>query len=285
LRSTTARCFSDLHLPIQSMNALALLTRTPHPDLVDFFSSFDQFGYDVAMVVDRADYVPKGSHPRTIRIDRSECRRNGFSYFTALGNGCCAWDKALYYFCCLDTAHDNVWFVEDDVFIPARGTFREIDSKYVSADVVSPEYNINARGELDGWYWWKSVPRKLLPPPWAHSMVCAIRLSRPLLNSLAAFVANNRGFLRRSDTINSIGRRLLGSRFRLRNHLYVEYIFHTLALHNQMNIQMARELRGITWRREWKQSEMDMNTIYHPVKDMKLHAVYRQHLMDEANKS
>ncbi len=268
------------------MNALALLTRTPHPDLVEFFSSFDQFGYDVAIVVDNETYTPTGAGPKIINMDEQECRKNGFSYITPVANnGCSAWDKALFYFCCVDTSHDNVWLIEDDVFIPAPDTLCEIDRKYESADIVSGQYQINARGELDGWYWWRSVPHKLLPPPWAHSMSCAIRLSRPLLDILAAFIENHRGFLRRSDTVNSIGRRILGRRFRLRNHLFHEYIFHTLALHNRLDVQVARELRGITWRKEWKPSEMDMNTMYHPVKDVKLHAIYRQHLLDEANKS
>ncbi len=39
-----------------------------------------------------------------------------------------AWDKALYYFSSVNTDYDNVWIVEEDVFVSLSETIPDIPS-------------------------------------------------------------------------------------------------------------------------------------------------------------
>jgi len=69
---------------------------------------------------------------------------------------------------------------------------------------------------------------------------------------------------------------LLRQKSSLRKKFFIEYTFHTLALHNQLSVIKAQELSGVVWRKEWDVSEMNSGTIYHPLKDRDLHNRYRK---------
>ena len=93
--------------------------------------------------------------------------------------------KSFVFFCYRDASYDNVWFIEDDVFVPNHEIILTIDQKYEKADIISADNVVNRYGvvdDQDGWPWWRLVPKNILPPPWAHSMVCAVRLSRNMLS-------------------------------------------------------------------------------------------------------
>jgi hypothetical protein len=252
--------------------ALAVLTRTPSRELIAFYARFLPLGYEVFVVVD--DNTLRVEYPgiRFIQIDDDECRRNGFINFNPVvkkESRCSAWDKAVYYFCRIDNSHEHVWFIEDDVFVPFPETLLKLDEKYGKADIVSKDNNVNETGMLSGWFWWQFVPKGSLPPPWAHSMVCAVRLSRTLLDVLATFVQGNKTRLRLTNFIIELARfasrrkDYLGQKL-----LFIEYIFHTLALHNNCKIAVAKELAGIQWRNDWSVETMNAETLYHPFKNI-----------------
>lgn len=264
--------------------AIAVLTHTPSRKLIKFYSRFLPLGYDLFFIVD--DNTLRLEHPgiRFVQIDDSECRRAGFFNFNPVvkkESRCSAWDKAMYYFCRLDTSHEHVWFLEDDVFVPFPETLRKLDTKYGEADIVSKENLVNADGAPDDWFWWQFVPDYILPPPWARSMVCAVRLSRNLLGVLGQFIQENKNSLRLTNTLSDIARTLvlqkrdyLGQKL-----LFIEYIFHTLALQNRLDVAVAKELAGIQWRKEWSVAEMDAETLYHPLKNIDAHENCRSILL------
>jgi hypothetical protein len=262
------------------MNAIAVLTRTPQPELLEFYARFVRLGYDVFAVVDDNNFKAEQAEIYSIQIDDTECRGKGYFNLNPIikkESGCSAWDKALYYFCLIDTSHDNVWFIEDDVFVPLPETIYKMDQKYGKADIISKENSVNELGVLIDWFWWKCVPKKRLPPPWAKSMVCAVRLSRRLLKVLALFIQANKHKLRFTNIAIKFANFLTQRKEDFpRKFYFVEYIFHTLALNNQLSVVIAKELCGIQWRKQWDVSEMDVETLYHPVKDANLHGYFRK---------
>ena len=65
----------------------------------------------------------------------------------------------------------------------------------------------------------------------------------------------------------------------------MEFTFHTLALHKQLSVIKAKELAGVVYRKEWDVSEMNSETIYHPLKDRDLHSRYRKILEQDTTNS
>lgn len=269
------------------MDAIAVLTHTPHSELLEFYARFVCQGYDIFVVVDDNNFKAEHTEICFIQIDEAECRGKGFFNFNPMikkKSGCSAWDKALYYFCRINTSHDNVWFIEDDVFVPFPETLSKIDQKYGTLDIISSQNVVNELGVLNDWPWWKYVPEKLLPPPWAKSLVCAVRLSRRLLKVLDLFIHANNDKLRWATIGIKFANFLRRRKEQFPGKLFfIEYIFHTLALHNQFSVVTAQELRGIKFRQQWDVSEMDVETLYHPVKDIDLHGYYRKVLAGTGN--
>ena len=73
------------------------------------------------------------------------------------------------------------------------------------------------------------------------------------------------------------------SRQRHKKFLFLEWTFHTLALHRGLSVVAADELRGIVFRKQWELSEMTLEGLYHPVKDFDLHQHYRELLAERAH--
>jgi hypothetical protein len=279
------------------MNAIAVLTITPSDGLLEFYSRFVRLGYRVFVVIDdnnfkldNAEVKAKSGVVSLIQFEDHECRRAGFLDFNPAvqkRSRCSAWEKALYYFCCRDLSYDNVWFIEDDVFVPNHQIISTVDRKYGNADIISVDNIVNRHGALDdqeGWPWWRLVPETILRPPWARSMVCTVRLSRKILTDLDALIRSNKNKLRITNAVIALikGLSLLRQKSLWRKKFYIEYIFHTLALHNQLRVIKARELSGVVYRKQWDVSEMNSRTIYHPLKDCDLQNRYRKTLNQDA---
>ena len=177
----------------------------------------------------------------------------------------------------MDRAYDQVWLIEDDVFVPAVDTLVHIDRRYPDADLLSASNLVNPCGELRSWYWWRHVPATVFQPPWAKSMMCAVRFSRQLLDATAT------AMLQQSESLHAGRLRLrLHARYpfvyRRRALPFIEYFFHTLALHQGLSVVAAEELGGIVWRHEWTAEEIGENGLFHPVKQPARHAVLRAQL-------
>jgi hypothetical protein len=244
------------------MIAIALLTLNPRYELIEFYKNISSNKYDLYCIVDNnnINYSLIKDGVNFIQIDDNFCAENGFHGFnpvirktnTALVS---AWDKAIFYFCRLNRSYEHIWFLEDDVFVPDLNLFHTTDSQYKNADLISNKIKINKTGELEGWIWWKMASESNIPLPWVKSMVCACRVSKILLQLLDHYVSEHKD---RSD--------------------FIEYIFHTLALHNGLIIKEAEVLSGILYRREWVQEELNSRTFYHPIKSIEQQILFREYL-------
>lgn len=61
------------------------------------------------------------------------------------------WDKALFFFIYINRNYENIWFIEDDIFIYDENTLRNIDEKNPDADIICNSSFEEAK--LDEWLW------------------------------------------------------------------------------------------------------------------------------------
>lgn len=258
-------------------SAVALLTFRPDVRQVAFYEGLVDLGYDVHVVVDDNSFVPPvSSRADFVQLDERICIAAGYHALNHVITSrkplpVSAWEKALFYFNRIDSSHDHVWFMEDDVFLPSHELLAQVDARHSAADLLCKKNRLNMSGELRSWPWWQIVPQQVLPLPWASSMVCAARLSRALLAEV-------------DQTLASCGKRMheaiLLARLQQRPSpsLFIEFLFNTLALHRQMTIELPDALRTIGWRRVWSREEIIATHIYHPVKNQALQEEWRSSL-------
>jgi hypothetical protein len=244
------------------MIAIALLTLNPKRELIEFYKNISTNNYDFYCIVDNNNINKSliNDNVNFIQIDDHFCARNGFHGFNPVIRKrnaplVSAWDKAIFYFCRLNRSYEHIWFVEDDVFVPDFNLFQTTDSRYQNTDLLSSKIEVNVTGELKSWVWWKMASHSNIPLPWAKSMVCAFRVSKILLQLLDQHVSKNKN-----------------------KYKFIEYIFHTLALHNELTVKEADSLSGIVYRRDWVKEDLNFNTFYHPVKSIEQQILFREYL-------
>jgi hypothetical protein len=241
---------------MKGKNAIVFLTITPKDSLIEFMKELPNDKHDVFLCIDNEKYdiiENKSKFGSVIPISYSHelCSEKGYKkmVFYWICKFPCAWEKAFYHFCAIDTTYDNVWFVEDDVFVTTKTAMADIDLKYPASDLLSID-NITEFG--DNWALnWKQFCEGYFPRPWYRSMVCACRLSRTLLNLISAWVSE-KGCLQ--------------------NH---EVFFHTLAKHNLLKVDCPEELDGILYRNLWKEDDFKAGHLYHDVKNCDIHESIR----------
>jgi hypothetical protein len=230
--------------------ALCLITYKPKPEWIEFLSTIDT--YDIYIIVDdnSKTYSSKHTNIHFIQIDNEECRKHGFqnmNYF--IGKEISGWDKALYYFSQVNTSYSQVWFLEDDVFFYNAKTLQEIDSSYDDTfDLVCPTFMGN---HTDPWPHWSTI-QIAFPPPYSFGMVCACRVSNKLLSVI-------RDYAKQEHTL-----------------FFLEALFPTLATRTSMRIGHPKEMETIVFRHDYSIHEITKHNIYHPVKDIRLHTVFRK---------
>jgi hypothetical protein len=248
------------------MNAIAILSLRPKSELVDFYSKTGRDDdYDVFYFVDDNDFqVPTDHRIKFVQLDDTVCGDSGFNRFNRLskapGLRVSAWDKALLYFCRLNTVYENVWFLEDDVFVPRTTLIGEIDAANLGADLLSSKSWIVESREADVWAHARSIT-PALSLPCARGMVCAMRASAKLLQLVEQFAC-------RHPKVDK----------------FIEYIFHTLALHNNLSVKCVDALKGIVFRHDWQAHQLNANTMYHPVKSIQKQEEFRAHLANVSNR-
>jgi hypothetical protein len=194
-----------------------------------------------------------------IKLNKRVCEAAGFkgtvTYFS--DNVACSRDKALFYFCRVKrNQHARVWFIEEDVLIPSMQTIQNIDNKYPLADLLSSNHNIKNDKKIkwnNPWHWKRIFRQTPLPPPYATSMICAIRVSNALLNHINRYAA-------------------------LYKKLFVdEAFFNTIALKANMLVKTPLELNTIVFRKDWNPHEIFTSNLYHPIKSIEMqHAIRAQ---------
>lgn len=257
--------------------AIALLTYRPDARQVAFYETMISAGYHVYVFVDDQDFaIPASARAQFVKIDDLACMAKGYAALNPLITHkkrlpVSAWEKALLFFCQLERRHAHVWFLEDDVFVPAVQTVTRIDADHPSADLLCKKNRLNLSGEMTTWPWWKLVPSDILPLPWASSMVCAVRMSRPLLSHIDRFLTAHAGHMAERAII---ARNMNAQR----KYLFIEFLFNTLALHAKLNVERPSGLGTIGWRAVWSREMISQGHIYHPVKDLDLQDSWRRSL-------
>jgi hypothetical protein len=247
------------------MNIICLLSVRPCILTYNFYKNIQlNSQYDVFIVIDDNNYnIPEyDGVVKIIKINNKECEDNGYKSCVAwLDNKACSRDKALYYFNKENIPFDFIWFVEEDVFIPSINTIINIDNKYKFGDLLAPSHNI-IHAKRTNWHW-PHINRQIkINPPYGSSMICAIRCSKQMLNSIQRYAQEH-------------------------NNLFMdEALFNTLAIHNNLIVCPIPELRTIIYRKQWKLKEILISNLYHPIKNIKHQYFFREKLIkDSANKT
>jgi hypothetical protein len=246
--------------------AIVFLTKTPHANTIKFAKEIqEKTPFEVIIIADDYEYnhqkkttMGMGSDvPITIQIGDALCVSKGYHHSningaTHIKKDPIAMDKFLYLLC-EEWNFDFVWVFEDDVFIPSVDTIINLHRNYCQYDLVTPN-NFLKQDTLPDWHW-KHIFSKI-EPPYYYSMVCAMGLSKAMLDCIKKYVAEN------------------GELF------YIEAMFNTLAMQNGLEVMDAFELKSIVWQGEWGIDEFLLlpNNVFHPRKDIENHPTLRKQI-------
>ena len=242
-------------------NIICFLTVKPTKLFYNFCCKLKTDNYDIYICIDKNIYnIPNYDNEiKIIKIDNDKCEKEGYkSTVKTFENKCCSRDKALYYFNKNNIDYKYIWFIEEDVFIPSINTIQLIDEKYPNYDLLSASNTIFNEKEYD-WHWNYIYKQINFDPPYARSMICAIRVSKNIMNSINEYV-------------------------KLNNNLFLdEILFNTLALQNNLTIETPNELSTILFEKDWKSNQILETNLYHPIKNIKKQYFFRKTLNEKNN--
>jgi hypothetical protein len=224
---------------------ICFLTFNPSEQFYKFCQKL-KYTHDVYICIDDNTYdIPNFKHDLTIiKIKEGEAESHGFKNSVKGYRRSTSRDKALYYF--NDKKFEQLWLIEEDVFIPTINTIKNIDKKYTDSDLLCPTNDI-VYNKPSNWHWPYifTTDDLKLKPPYSSSMICAIRISKNMLNAIHQYSKQNKKLF------------------------LDEALFTTLALKNNLIVKNPKELKNIVWKHEWKRVNIKKNNLYHPVKSIK----------------
>lgn len=238
-------------------NVIALLTVNPNYYLLDFYYGFVSHGYEVYCFIDNneADLTEyKHFYPDItfIKIKEEDCYKRGYynvNYTIKYGKPS-SWDKALLYFCDYYHHYKNIWFVEDDVFIPSYQTIINIDKEYQNNDLL-----IRSNHTDKNWFHYQIVLQQLyenkklihdypdIEKYMGNSMVCAIRCSQHYMTYIKEFVK------------------------KYKKMYFLEVFLILIANLYHIPITIIPNLQHIQFRYNWLIQNIEEDFLYHPIKD------------------
>jgi len=241
---------ADLNDHQPAPTAIAVICKSPHPVWLEFLSGFQ--AYDTYVIVDDSTDLNslQSAYPNVqlIRVDPKACEKAGFTdtnsaHFKKV-NG---WDKTLYYFAVENTRHQQVWLFEDDVFFYNEDTIKNIDKKYIESDLLTAPYKLSTSTSKD-WWWWPMINIPF-EQPYYNAMVCGLRVSANLLERIKIYAQENRRLF------------------------FLEALFPTLAVKNNLIYHTPKQLEQIYFRYDWRY--LSKANIFHPIKDIGSHREIR----------
>lgn len=242
-----------------TMNAVCLICFRPNDIWCEFLSGFTS--YKVYIIADDPDFVTmeyKQKYPNIgfVKIPSSYCLMKGYKHMNyTVKKEVTGWEKAMAYFSIFNTVkHDHIWFIEDDVFFYDENTLRMIDEKYETEDLLSNEIHVNADGNRDIGNWMWFLVDTVYPPPYYCGMMCCIRLSNQMMKCIGNYASKYRTLF------------------------FLEAMFPTIAMHNNLICKTPDELREIKYDKVFDETNVNKTTVCHPVKNMEHHIKFRDHL-------
>lgn len=244
------------------MKVICFLTVTPSKLFYEYVKKFRRPDYNVFIIIDNDNYnIPDyDGYIPIVKINSNECENNGFKNTVfQVGNHACSRDKALYYFCRKYTNYDQIWLIEEDVFVPTIDTLFEIDKKY-DGDLLSPSNIIKNDNIINDkeWYCWRYVLKQIkMKPPYACSMICAIRVSRNLMRLIDRYA------------------------LKFKCLFLDEALFNTLCLKGNLKNINPVELSTVVYNNEWKLEDIKATNLYHPIKNINTQYEYRERMLND----
>jgi hypothetical protein len=238
------------------MNVICLITFRPNIIWCDYLNLFTK--YKIFIIVDDNnfnlfDFINNYNNIIFIKVENEKCNINGYidTNFT-LNKLISGWDKALYYFGFENNNYEFIWFMEDDVFFYNENTIIQIDNQYINDDLLSNGYGENINGNKNFWHW--NIINIKYPPPYYNSMVCIVRFSKKMLNCINDYASKNKTLF------------------------FLEALFPTISIKNNLKFNNPIEFSNICYRRQIKKENININYLYHPVKDLDNHIFFRKML-------
>jgi hypothetical protein len=295
--------FINITNNIAKNNAICFITRTLDPKILEFAESCTEYN-DVYIVVDdnNQEIVQDStSNVKIIRLDNSECSNNNYIRSTSRFNlDVTGWDKALYYFCKKNKIYDNVWFIEDDVFIPRSNTLYNLDLLYPSEDLLAKDMSNITNNKSSNQNWLDKIQGfKNLTNYNSGSLTNdsgsltnnsgSLTNNSGSLTNYSGSLTNDSGSLTNyysgSLTNNNVpvywswvcAMRCSKKLLKLVNEFSINYkqlYFHemmipSLVKNNNLSYSKILELKNIVYRKEYDDEDIISNPslLYHPIKD------------------
>lgn len=240
------------------MSAICLITLKPNKIWCDFLNQFTK--YKIFIIIDDNNFDCGGfqndyKNISFIKIHNLKCEEKHYLNMNFMMNKLITgWEKALYYFYFENNMFDHVWFIEDDVFFESQDTIINIDKKYINDDLLSSKYFENKNGVKNYWHW--RIIDISYSPPYYSGMMCAVRLSKKMMACIKDYAEKNKTLF------------------------FLEALFPTIAIKNNLFYRTPEELNKIYYRHEFKEHEFNKVELYHPVKKITDHIIFRNNIMN-----
>ena len=244
-----------------SSYAICIITIRPNKEMVEFYNTFEN--YNVYFIIDDSSFETKTFvelYPKIqfIVIENKLCEQQGYKHSSYMPtsslvfNKIIGWDKAIYFFCNMEKKYDNVWFLEDDVFIYREKTIKQLDEKYFQTDILCRDKTPESKP--DEWQWFWPAIHIAFEKPYFQSTICVVRMSSVLLSYIKKYVEENKKMF------------------------FIEAMFPSLAHFYNLTYETPKEFEKIVWRRDWQVEEIRKLDFVHPIKDISKHSEFRKKL-------
>jgi hypothetical protein len=240
--------------------AVCLLGCNVKSEWLNFLNSFEN--YDTYVMLD--DPLPfylqqiQKEFPKVkiLFANDNDCKDAGFTNMNFLmSKQVTSWERAVYHFSRVNTTYDNIWFLEDDIFINDENVLVNIDKKYPETDLLTSTCTTVQDPSTDGWHWHRIKIE--FPPPHCRVMVCGVRVSSKLLSDISDYAIEHKTLF------------------------FLESLFATICLRNpNLTHIMPDEMNTIEYRYHWHTGNVyeKRNNIIHPIKEMADQIAFRKYI-------
>jgi hypothetical protein len=230
------------------MNLILILCVKPNEALLNFAKSIEFCKVKIIVDDNSKNYNSRYVHQFSGKEleKRGYCNSNKGSH---IKKNVIAWDKALFYLSTIE--FDKCIIIEDDVFVPDANILEKIFD--YEADLIVSRNEFRATDFKD-WHWINV--EKAISRPHYSSMVCAICVSKALINEIDVFVQKNKTLF------------------------HIEAMFNTIAMQSKLKVICPKELQGIYAMAHFDMTDFKLNPnmLFHPVKLTQEHERYRRML-------